>query len=273
MRIELKKELRALVAALSLFTRLPFWRLMPNLNKEDYREAMSYWALVGLLTGSVLAFAYYFFLQVFTPMLAILLALALRLLMTGAFHEDGLGDCFDGFGAGGGKERILSIMKDSHIGAYAVLAYIFYVLIYTNVLAVLPTKIILQVQDGIVNLERSVLLLIPLIILGDVFSKFLATFQLYLLPYARNEETSKLKLVYKKPSPFPLILAALLILILIFSFFSWKLCLFLLIPTAVAFSLMYYAKIKIGGYTGDTCGAIFLLTELSFFLASYLYFS
>jgi adenosylcobinamide-GDP ribazoletransferase len=49
--------------------------------------------------------------------IAVLLAIVVRLLVTGALHEDGLADFLDGFGGGGhDRERILAIMKDSHIG-------------------------------------------------------------------------------------------------------------------------------------------------------------
>jgi adenosylcobinamide-GDP ribazoletransferase len=44
--------------------------------------------------------------------------LAVSLLVTGAFHEDGLADVCDGFGGGTTPERILAIMKDSRIGAF-----------------------------------------------------------------------------------------------------------------------------------------------------------
>ena len=37
-------------------------------------------------------------------------------------HEDGLMDLFDGFGGGHTKESTLEIMKDSHTGAFAVMA-------------------------------------------------------------------------------------------------------------------------------------------------------
>ena len=58
-----------------------------------------------------------------------------RILLTGALHEDGLADFCDGFGGGTTRERILSIMKDSHIGTYGVIGLIcylgmFYLLIY-----------------------------------------------------------------------------------------------------------------------------------------------
>ena len=58
-------------------------------------------------------------------LVAVLLAVVVRLLVTGALHEDGLADFLDGFGGGGhDRERILTIMKDSHIGTYGVLGLI-----------------------------------------------------------------------------------------------------------------------------------------------------
>ncbi|MCV5649127.1 adenosylcobinamide-GDP ribazoletransferase, partial [Escherichia coli] len=44
--------------------------------------------------------------------------MAFSLLLTGAFHEDGLTDMADGIGGGMTVERRLSIMKDSRIGTY-----------------------------------------------------------------------------------------------------------------------------------------------------------
>ncbi len=48
-------------------------------------------------------------------------------IVTGALHEDGLSDFFDGFGGGRDKERILAIMKESTIGAYGVIPYLLFV--------------------------------------------------------------------------------------------------------------------------------------------------
>ncbi|MAS06295.1 MAG: adenosylcobinamide-GDP ribazoletransferase [Ahrensia sp.] len=56
-----------------------------------------------------------------TLMTAVFVTLAL-VAVTGALHEDGLGDVADGFGGGATKERRLEIMKDSRIGAYAAVA-------------------------------------------------------------------------------------------------------------------------------------------------------
>ena len=69
--------------------------------------------------------------------IAVLMALAARLLATGALHEDGLADFCDGFGGGTSRDKILSIMKDSHIGTYGVLGLLFYYGLMWNILTTL----------------------------------------------------------------------------------------------------------------------------------------
>ena len=51
--------------------------------------------------------------QVLPLLPSCILAVAARLLLTGALHEDGLADFFDGFGGGHDQESRLRIMKDS----------------------------------------------------------------------------------------------------------------------------------------------------------------
>ena len=56
------------------------------------------------------------------PLVAAAVAIAVGLLMTGAFHEDGLGDIADAFGGGTTVERRLQILKDPRHGTYGVCA-------------------------------------------------------------------------------------------------------------------------------------------------------
>ena len=46
------------------------------------------------------------------------------IMATGAFHEDALADSVDGFGGGRTPERVMEIMKDSRVGAYALVGVV-----------------------------------------------------------------------------------------------------------------------------------------------------
>ena len=105
--------------ALSLLTRFPFRSL------DTSRGAYASWAypLAGLppalLASTVAIVANWIGLP---SMLVALLALAALIFSTGALHEDGLADTFDGFWGAQAVDKRLEIMKDSHIGVYGVIA-------------------------------------------------------------------------------------------------------------------------------------------------------
>ena len=127
-------------AALIFFTRLPLWRIYEP-PRECYRAVVEFWPLAGWLTGLTMGAILYLGPMVMPPALAVAAAIVARLLLTGALHEDGLADFFDGFGGGGSnRERILSIMKDSRIGTYGVLSLIAYFAILFICLYSMPTR-------------------------------------------------------------------------------------------------------------------------------------
>ena len=99
-------------AAFIFFTRLPFWRLHQP-PKECFETVVEHWPLVGWFTGAIMASVIYFGSIVFPWFLTVTIAIAIRIIITGAIHEDGLADFIDGFGGGGNnRQRILDIMKD-----------------------------------------------------------------------------------------------------------------------------------------------------------------
>ncbi len=73
---------------------------------------------VGALSGLVFVLAGH----IWGGLLPALLAVIASLAATGALHEDGLADTADGFGGGWTREQRLTIMKDSRLGAFGVLA-------------------------------------------------------------------------------------------------------------------------------------------------------
>lgn len=241
--------LRSLLAACSMFMRIPTWRLC-TLEQEDYEHAIDWWPVVGLITGGVLALVFVVASYVLPTAVALILALLARLLLTAGFHEDGLGDFADGFGGGTSRERILAIMKDSHVGSYAVIAYVVYYLL---------------VFASCISFDAKYL---PFVLLAsDVFAKFISGLQVQLLPYARKAEQSKTRVVYKRSRLLPLVLSASLAFtlpaVLLPHGWLWGLA----PPALLACALMAYIRRKIGGYTGDTCGAIFLINEVATYVS------
>lgn len=79
---------------------------------------------VGVVVGLAAALSYMISAAIWSPVIAAIVAVVAGLLVTGALHEDGLADTFDGLGGGRTRERALDIMRDSRIGSYGALALI-----------------------------------------------------------------------------------------------------------------------------------------------------
>ncbi|MBU4530564.1 MAG: adenosylcobinamide-GDP ribazoletransferase [Hoeflea sp.] len=71
------------------------------------------------------------------PALTVLIALAVSIALTGGLHEDGLADSADAFGARGGRDHMLEIMKDSRTGTYGVLALVLSLALRATALTIL----------------------------------------------------------------------------------------------------------------------------------------
>ena len=84
-----------LFAAFIFFTRLPFWRIHQP-RKETYETVVELWPLTGWLTAGCMAATLYFGSFIVPTALAAMAAIIVRILITGALHEDGLADFIDG---------------------------------------------------------------------------------------------------------------------------------------------------------------------------------
>lgn len=239
-------------AALIFFTRLPLWRIYQP-RKESYQSVVEWWPLAGWITGSVTAAVLYFGSLLMPFMTTVIVAIIVRLLLTGALHEDGLADFCDGFGGGGSdRQRILSIMKDSHIGTYGVLGLVGYeLLLFSSWFMLGPEWAALTV------------------LAADPFAKMVTSQLVMMLPYARREEEAKIKLVYRPISTWAGVGLALqglvpMALYLFYTRIAWEWVLF--VPALVMYFLYLLIRRKLKGYTGDCCGAVCLLVELSIYV-------
>ncbi|MBL4784177.1 MAG: adenosylcobinamide-GDP ribazoletransferase [Cohaesibacteraceae bacterium] len=132
---------RDFLVCLLFFTRLPLPKFMTTTiaEKPDFSRAAKSWPLLGiflaflsLIPGSLIVlyrgdFGY--------DMTLAFISVALLILISGALHEDGLGDVADGFWGGSTVSRKLEIMKDSRIGAFGVVALIMSIGLRVTILA------------------------------------------------------------------------------------------------------------------------------------------
>lgn len=240
------------LAALTFFTRLPFWRIA-NVPKEYYERVVPLWAMTGWITGGIMS-AVFCIANIFIPTSAsIILTLTSRILVTGALHEDGYADFCDGFGGGASRERVLEIMKDSHIGSYGVLGLVLYYILIFTLMCNIPTPIL------------------PIIlVLADVYSKFIGANIINILPYARKESEAKNKVIYHRMNVYDVCVSSFFGLLPVCIYMYCLNSVVPLIPmsasaiTAIILFRMMHNRIK--GYTGDCCGAVFVITETVFYI-------
>ena len=236
-------------ASFIFFTRLPFWRLHEP-PQACYKTVVEHWPLVGWLTGGVMAAILYFGSMVMPFLVAVIVAIVVRMLVTGALHEDGLADFLDGFGGGGrDRQRILDIMKDSRIGTYGVLGLVCYeLLLGATLFSLTPEMAAFTISAA------------------DPFSKMVTSQLVMMLPYARKEEDAKSKTVYRKmewKAGVSLAIQGLLPMagFLFLTRLPWSMIIFL--PCLVMYFLYLLIRQRLQGYTGDCCGAVCLLVELT----------
>lgn len=120
------KLLRPLIIAFSVYSRLP----MPNVawNEHDNRLALAFLPLVGCIVACCF-FAIQALSMGWSPLLRGALSLAAVVLVTGGIHMDGFLDTCDAISSLKEKDERLAILKDVHVGAFAVIRGLVYALL------------------------------------------------------------------------------------------------------------------------------------------------
>lgn len=246
----MRGEFAKFVLAAQFLTRLPL-RTDRLFTPERMAEAPRYFALVGLLIGAVCAGMFWLAALLLPHLVAILIAMGASLLITGAFHEDGLADTFDGVGGGLDTARALEIMKDSRLGTYGAAALFMALAVKAGALFALPPLWICAAFPLAHCLSRGSAVLV------------IATSR-----YVRDEGTGKP--VAKGISAVSMVVTCLTMSAAV------AICLLVLPPVAlvssiVAMCVMHVAmraffERKIGGYTGDTLGAVQQASEIGIYL-------
>ncbi len=245
--MEWRRERDLFLTAVMFLTRIPVPRSLPY-DPALLNGSARYFPVVGLLIGAVAAVVYSVAVYLWSPALAVLLSMAVTILLTGAFHEDGLADTCDGMGGGRDRERVLAIMKDSRVGTYGLV----------GLGLVLGGKFL-----ALESLD-SAGLVIPALLVGHMWSRLVAVSYLLDLPYLREDGKSKplATQMSRGSHRFALISAAPLLLVLT----PWQSACALVTLLFFRYWYAYFLKRRLGGYTGDTLGAAQQFSEVLIYL-------
>ena len=138
MRFDPGREAQLVLAATQFLTRLP---VRPRSYDPDWLpRGAKYFPLVGLFVGCIAAAILLGANRLWPAPLPAILALGAAILVTGAFHEDGLADSADSLG-GFTRAARLEIMKDSRLGTYGALALLLCLALQVSTLSLMPAPL------------------------------------------------------------------------------------------------------------------------------------
>ena len=228
--------MRDFITCLEFLTRVRFSK-RTDWRDEDFSRSVPYFPLVGLVIGFLLAAINYSLCYIETPLfLRVTLLLLAEIIITGGLMYDGFMDTADGVFSARSRERMLEIMKDSHVGSNAVLAII--------ILLLLKIAAYLELSG-----ETLTWVLLTMSVATRTFMVvFIVNF-----PYARKEGIGHMFTKYAKP---------------FYTYIAFAVCAGIIaacglqylavagICFTVTLIIAQYLKTQLGGLTGDTYGAL-----------------
>lgn len=245
----IKIIIKSIIVAFSVYSKIP----MPEFEwaGDDMKYHLCFFPWVGALIA-VLEWILYCFFQAgtFEKAFFVLFALALPLLVTGGFHVDGFMDTMDALHSYQAKEKKLEIMKDPHVGAFAVISLLVYMLLAACFLSEIDSR-------------QAVTSVLPFFFISRVLSGIAVT----CFPKAKKEgmladlsavESKKIVLI-----SLIIQLAGALVFMFYISSFSFLYCAASLVSVLLFFVFFFFmSKREFGGITGDLCGFFVTVSEL-----------
>ncbi|MDO5663820.1 MAG: adenosylcobinamide-GDP ribazoletransferase [Bacteroidia bacterium] len=241
----MKHQLNLFFHALQFYSRIPVGKI--DYSEENLTQSLRFFPLVGIIVGAVGAIIFILSNLVFPQSVSVVATIISMVAITGALHEDGVSDFFDGFGGGYTKERILEIMKDSYVGAYGVIALIFLFLAKFALLLSIETA---QLPVALIAAHAS--------------SRFMAVLLVKSSTYARMEQSKSSH--SRNPLSHTTFITALVLSALPLFLVSWVVAVSaIVVYLIIFFALKRYVDKKIGGFTGDILGTMQQFCEIAFY--------
>ncbi len=235
--------MNGLLAALGFLTRLPVPARAFD-DPEAPRRSLPWYPLVGLLLGAALV-GLAACLRHADPLLAAAVVLLAWVAATGALHLDGLADSADAWIGGlGNRERTLAIMKDPRCGPAGVVVLVLVLLLKFAALVVL-------LRAGGMGLWLA-----PLLARAALTALFLA------VPYVRCDGLGS-PLLHASRQACMLALVCTVVLALVA---GWHGVFALGAAACMWQAWVHSGRRRIGGFTGDTAGALTEMIEATVLL-------
>lgn len=244
--------MKSFLLMLAFMTRIPI-KINFDYEENDFRRGILYIPVIGLSLGLFLYGVYALLEGVFSSLVLSFIIVILYLLITGGLHIDGLADTLDALGSNRPRERMLEILRDSHIGTFGVLG----IIVWFAGMVILMNEI------------PKACLILP------VAARTMALFSCSISSYAREKGLGGAVVDGTKAGHvlFSLFLSIVaFVLLLLFSKDS-----VLLVSSAVGYILVFIFTLvstrsiskKLSGITGDVIGYIIESTGLLFLLFTY----
>ena len=238
------RAIRAIVIVFSTYSRIPMPQMM--WTEEDSRQTFGFLPLVGCVIGAAF-YLWSVLFHSFNPVFLTVGSVLIPLMITGGIHMDGFLDTCDALSSHQSKEKKLAILKDVHIGAFALIWGMMYLLMMLGLYA-----------------QAAPSLALPLAC-GFVLSRCFALHMLCLLPNARQD--GMLYQLQQNIDKRAVRLSALLFGVCSFGLAVFSAPLPSMVALLVLVSSMYHfqtmAEKHFGGITGDLAGYCIQFAELS----------
>jgi adenosylcobinamide-GDP ribazoletransferase len=235
------------LTALMLLTRLPVGRWC-RYSPEAVAASVCYFPLAGALVGAIGAAALWIALPVLPVKMAVLLGMLATVLVTGAFHEDGLADAADGLWGGDTTNRRLEIMKDSRLGSFGAIALWFTLAARFSLLESLVLKNLWTALAGGVA--------------AHCLGRCAAVGVLNLLPHV-GVDAGRAQPYCRRLSKPQMLAAFLPPALLVVAIFQTAAVPALAVTALLVFLSAEFFRRRIGGITGDCLGATVQITEIA----------
>lgn len=244
----LREQWRLWLTAVMFYTRVPCPAWVDH-SPAALNRATVYFPAIGWLVGGAGAATYWMGCWVLPPLLALLMSTVVTLLLTGAFHEDGLADTADGLGGGWTPQQVMHIMTDSRIGTYGAVALVLALGIKLGALHTLPGAWVPWA-----------------LVAGHSVSRLLAATLITTHTYVSLTDASKARPVAQGFRGASLWVGVLLGLLPVAVWGNPAGVMALALPLLGRLYLGRMYRRRLGGYTGDALGAAQQVTELLYYL-------